>query len=94
VAKFLYGNKDVKAFAAAGRGIKNLDVTPEQLKRCEAPILFINGSKEASSTKERAAAITKVARPGRNQGHRGRRSYDDSHKAGVRQSHRRIPARQ
>ena len=60
VAKFLYGNKDVKAFAAAGRGIKNLDVTPEQLKRCKAPILFIHGSKEASSTKERAAAITKL----------------------------------
>src|SRR5947209_5910950 len=32
MAKFLFGNKDVKAFAAAGRGIKNLDVTPEQLK--------------------------------------------------------------
>ena len=60
VAKFLYGNKDVKAFAAAGRGIKNLDVTPEQLKQCKAPILFIHGSKEASSTKERAAAITKL----------------------------------
>lgn len=60
VAKFLYGNKDVKAFAAAGRGIKNLDVTPEQLKQCKAPILFIHGSKEARSTKERAAAITKL----------------------------------
>ena len=60
VARFLYGNKDVKAFAAAGRGIKNLDVTPEQLKQCKAPILFIHGSKEASSTKERAAAITKL----------------------------------
>jgi pimeloyl-ACP methyl ester carboxylesterase len=60
VAKVLYGNKDVKAFAAAGRGIKNLDVTPEQLKQCKAPILFIHGSKEASSTKERAAAITKL----------------------------------
>jgi pimeloyl-ACP methyl ester carboxylesterase len=60
VAKFLYGGKDVKAFAAAGRGTKNLDVTPEQLKRCKAPILFIHGSKEASSTKERAVAITKL----------------------------------
>ena len=27
LAKILYGDKDVKAFAAAGRGIKNLDVT-------------------------------------------------------------------
>jgi hypothetical protein len=55
VAMLLYGDKDVKAFAAAGRGIKNLDVTPEQLKKCSAPILFIYGSKDASSTKERAA---------------------------------------
>jgi pimeloyl-ACP methyl ester carboxylesterase len=60
VARLLYGNKDVKAFAAAGRGTKNLDVTPEQLKGCKAPILFIYGSKEAPSTKERARAITKL----------------------------------
>jgi pimeloyl-ACP methyl ester carboxylesterase len=60
VAKFLYGDKDVKAFAAAGRGIKHLDVTPEHLKNCKAPVLFIHGSKEAQSTKERAAAITKL----------------------------------
>jgi pimeloyl-ACP methyl ester carboxylesterase len=58
VAKFLYGDKDVKAFAAAGRGIKNLDVTREQLKKCTAPILFIHGSKDVQSTKERAAAIS------------------------------------
>ena len=60
LAKFLYGNKDVKAFAAAGRGIKNLDVTGDQLKKCKAPILFVHGSKEADDTKERAAAITKL----------------------------------
>jgi pimeloyl-ACP methyl ester carboxylesterase len=60
LAKMLYGNKDVKAFAAAGRGIKNLDVTGDQLKKCKAPILFIHGSKEADSTKERAAAIIKL----------------------------------
>ena len=60
IAKFLYGNKDVKAFAAAGRGIKNLDVTADQLKKCMAPILFIHGAKEADSTKKRAAAITKL----------------------------------
>src|SRR5262245_663282 len=60
LAKILYGDKDVKAFAAAGRGIKNLDVTGDQLKKCKAPILFIHGSKEAVSTKERSAAITKL----------------------------------
>jgi pimeloyl-ACP methyl ester carboxylesterase len=60
LAKILYGAKDVKAFAAAGRGIKDLDVTGDQLKKCKAPILFVHGSKEAASTKERAAAITKL----------------------------------
>jgi pimeloyl-ACP methyl ester carboxylesterase len=60
VAKFLYGDKDVKAFAAAGRGIKDLDVTGDQLKKCKAPILFIHGSNEAGSTKERAVAIAKL----------------------------------
>jgi pimeloyl-ACP methyl ester carboxylesterase len=50
----------VKALAAAGRGIKDLDVTGDQLKKCKAPILFIHGSNEAASTKERAAAITKL----------------------------------
>ena len=60
LAKFLYGNKDVKAFAAAGRGIKNLDMTGDQLKKCKAPILFVHGSKDADATKERAAAIIKL----------------------------------
>jgi pimeloyl-ACP methyl ester carboxylesterase len=60
LAKVLYGNKDVKAFAAAGRGIKHLDVTADQLKKCTAPILFIHGSKEAEATRARAAAIIKL----------------------------------
>jgi pimeloyl-ACP methyl ester carboxylesterase len=60
LAKILYGNKDVKAFAAAGRGIKDLDVTGDQLKKCKAPILFVHGSKDADATKERAAAIIKL----------------------------------
>ncbi len=60
LAKILYDGKDVKAFAAAGRGIKNLDVTGEQLKKCKAPILFIYGSQEPAATKNRAAAITKL----------------------------------
>ena len=60
LAKFVYLGKDLKAFAAAGRGIKNLDVTAEQLQQCKAPILFVHGSKEADDTKERAAAIVKL----------------------------------
>ena len=60
LAKYLYGNKDVKAFAAAGRGIKDLDVTGDQLSNCKAPILFVHGSREADATKERAAAIIKL----------------------------------
>jgi pimeloyl-ACP methyl ester carboxylesterase len=60
LAKILYGDKDVKAFAAAGRGIKDLDVTADQLKKCKAPILFVHGSKDADATKERAAAIVKL----------------------------------
>jgi pimeloyl-ACP methyl ester carboxylesterase len=60
LAKYLYGDKDVKAFAAAGRGIKNLDVTGDQLKKCKAPILFVHGSKEAEATKKRAAVIIKL----------------------------------
>lgn len=59
LANIAYANKDVKAFAAAGRGIKNLDVTVEQLEKCNAPFLFIYGSKEADATKQRAAQILK-----------------------------------
>lgn len=57
LAKVLYDGKDVKAFAAAGRGIKNLDVTLDQLAKCTAPMLFIHGSKEVEATKLRAALI-------------------------------------
>jgi pimeloyl-ACP methyl ester carboxylesterase len=60
LAKFLYGGKDVKAFAAAGRGFKNLDVTEEQLKKCQAPLLFIHGGNESDHVKGRVAAVRKV----------------------------------
>jgi pimeloyl-ACP methyl ester carboxylesterase len=57
LAKIAFAGKDVKAFAAAGRGIKNLDVSMGQLDNCKAPFLFIHGSKEAAATKQRAANI-------------------------------------
>jgi pimeloyl-ACP methyl ester carboxylesterase len=56
-ADFMYGGKDLKAFAAAGRGIKRLNVTLEQLRKCRAPMLFVHGSREADATKERAKEI-------------------------------------
>jgi pimeloyl-ACP methyl ester carboxylesterase len=60
IAKFLYDGKDVKAFAAAGRGFKNLEVTEEQLKKCWAPILFIHGGNESDLVKDRVAAVRKL----------------------------------
>jgi pimeloyl-ACP methyl ester carboxylesterase len=60
IAKFLYGGKDVKAFAAAGRSLGKLEVTGEQLMKCKAPILFIHGANESEDTKVRVAAIRKL----------------------------------
>jgi pimeloyl-ACP methyl ester carboxylesterase len=60
IAKFLYGGKDVKAFAAAGRGFKDLEVTGEQLKKCSAPTLFIYGGNESDFVKGRIAAVHKL----------------------------------
>jgi pimeloyl-ACP methyl ester carboxylesterase len=57
LAKFLYDGKDVKAFAAAGRSFKKLEVTPEQLKQCKAPVLFIHGSKESDHVKSRVKIV-------------------------------------
>jgi pimeloyl-ACP methyl ester carboxylesterase len=56
----LFGGKDVKAFAAAGRSFPDLKVTEAELKKCKAPILFIHGSEEVASTKDRVAALQKV----------------------------------
>ena len=55
IANSLYGDKDVKAFAAAGRGFKKLDVTIEQLAKCKAPILFIHGGNESDHVKNKVA---------------------------------------
>jgi pimeloyl-ACP methyl ester carboxylesterase len=60
IAKFLYGGKDVKAFAAAGRGFKNLGVTGEQLRKCKAPILFIHGGNESDQVKNGVATARKL----------------------------------
>ncbi len=60
IANSLYGDKDVKAFSAAGRGFKNLEVTVEQLAKCKAPILFIHGGNESDHVKNRVAAVRKL----------------------------------
>jgi pimeloyl-ACP methyl ester carboxylesterase len=60
IAKFLYGGKDLKAFAAAGRSFNGLEVKAEDLKKCSAPALFIYGSKEPENLKTRVAALRAI----------------------------------
>jgi len=60
LAKVMYGGKDVKAFAAAGRGFKHLGVTAEDLKKCTAPIVFIHGGNESITVKDSVAAARKT----------------------------------
>jgi pimeloyl-ACP methyl ester carboxylesterase len=56
LAAFAYAGKDVKAFAAAGRGYKHLAVTAEELKKCTAPMLFLHGGNESAHVKTKVAA--------------------------------------
>ena len=60
MAKIAYAGKDRKAFAAAGRGYKNLAVTEADLKRCKAPMLFIHGGNESEHVKGKVAAARKA----------------------------------
>lgn len=60
VAKALYSDKDVKAYAAAGRGYKKLAVTADELKKCKAPILFIHGGNESDHVKGKVEAARKT----------------------------------
>jgi pimeloyl-ACP methyl ester carboxylesterase len=60
IAKFLYDGKDVKAFAAAGRSFKGLEVKAEDLKKGMAPLLFIYGSEESENLKARVATLRKL----------------------------------
>jgi pimeloyl-ACP methyl ester carboxylesterase len=56
----LYGGKDVKAFAAAGRSFPKLEVTRKQLRKCKAPVLFLHGGNESDYVKDRVAAVRKL----------------------------------
>jgi pimeloyl-ACP methyl ester carboxylesterase len=51
VAKYLYGGKDVKAFAICGQSFPELAVTVADLKKCQAPVLFIRGENESQHVK-------------------------------------------
>jgi pimeloyl-ACP methyl ester carboxylesterase len=55
IATFIFSGKDVKALAAAGRSLKDLAVTVEDLKKCEAPTLFIHGGNESDHVKNKVA---------------------------------------
>lgn len=57
MAKFLYGNKDVKAYALAGCSFRELAVSEESLKKCQAPVLFIHGANESAHVKSRVAMV-------------------------------------
>lgn len=56
LAKVLYGGKDLRAFAAAGRSFSQLAVAVEDLQRCKAPTLFLHGSEESATVKAMVAS--------------------------------------
>lgn len=60
IAGFMFNGKDVKAYAAAGHGFKDLAVTEEQLKSYKGPILFIHGENESDHVKGRVALVRKL----------------------------------
>ncbi len=53
VAKYLYGGKDVIAFATSGRSFPDLAVTVADLEKCQAPVLFIRGENESQHVKSK-----------------------------------------
>lgn len=60
LAKIMFAGKDVKAFAAAGRSFGKLAVTPEQLRACPAPVLFVHGGNESAAVKDQVAMVRKL----------------------------------
>lgn len=60
IAKVMFAGKDVKALAAAGLSFGGLEVKTKDLLKCNAPTLFIYGSKESESTKKRVANLRKA----------------------------------
>lgn len=60
IANFIFRGKDLKALVAAGRSFGSLEVSEEDLKQCQAPILFIHGGNESDAVKGRVAAVHKA----------------------------------
>ena len=60
IAKFMYGGKDLKACAAAGRSFIKLEVSAEQLNKCTAPVLFLHGDTESEHVKGKVAKARKL----------------------------------
>jgi pimeloyl-ACP methyl ester carboxylesterase len=60
LAQALYGQKDMKAFVAAGRSLGKLEVSGERLKKSTAPVLFIHGAGESREVHERVAAVREL----------------------------------
>jgi pimeloyl-ACP methyl ester carboxylesterase len=56
----MFNGKDVKAYAAAGLSYKHLAVTAEQLKKCEAPFIFIHGANESETVKKQVRMVRKA----------------------------------
>lgn len=63
-ANYLYGGKDVGAFATAGRSFKELKVTEKKLRKYKNPILFIYGSNESDHVKNRVANVREILKRG------------------------------
>ncbi len=59
-AKILFGNKDVKAFAAAGKSFREMEVSVEAIQKCKAPVLFLYGGKESNYVKNRVLEVRKL----------------------------------
>lgn len=59
-ARFLFGKKDVKAYAASGRSFKDLAVSRDKLRASKAPSLFVYGKDESDYVKENIALARKV----------------------------------
>ena len=57
IADYMFKGKDVKAMALAGNSFKDLAVTPEAFKACQAPTLFIHGGEEGEHVKGRVAKV-------------------------------------
>jgi pimeloyl-ACP methyl ester carboxylesterase len=60
IAKFLYGGKDVKAFAIAGQSLGKLAVSAQDLKKCKVPSLFIHGGDESAYVKNSVIGARKL----------------------------------